>query len=255
MKIGIIGTGAIGGTIAKKMASAGHNVKVFNADDEQKLKIRAEELGVYASTVTDVAKDVDVLIISLPTAVIADLPREFIESIPEETIVVDTSNYYPFRDQSIDEIKQGKTESIWVSDQLGKPVIKAFNNLLAETLLNKGKSEGAVNRIAMAIAGDSAKAKKIIADLANDAGFDTVDSGSLEDSWRQQPGTPAYCTELNAEELQQALQEGDKEKAPVIRDYIISQFTGNNDSPKSHEEIVSLNRDQFPINPKTRESK
>jgi len=201
MKIGIIGTGAIGGTIAKKMVAAGHTVKVANSDNGDKLKARAGELGALPSALEDVVNNVDVIILSLPTVAIPTLPENLFSSVPDNVIIVDTSNYYPFRDAQIEDLQDGKAESVWVLEQLGRPVIKAFNNLLAETLLNRGKEAGSDNRIAMAIAGDDANAKKIIAGLVNDAGFDTVDSGSLEDSWRHQPGTPAYCTELNKEEL------------------------------------------------------
>lgn len=201
MKIGIIGTGAIGGTIAKKMVDAGHSVKINNTDDAEKLKARAEELGASPATAKEVVKDVDVIILSLPTLAIPSLPKDLFANVPDSVIVVDTSNYYPFRDADIEEIKNGKPESVWVSEQLGRPVVKAFNNLLAGTLINKGKDKGAENRIAMAVAGDDIEAKKVIFGLVDDAGYDVVDSGSLAESWRHQPGTPAYCTELTAEEL------------------------------------------------------
>ncbi|MDQ0064228.1 NADPH-dependent F420 reductase [Chryseobacterium lathyri] len=241
MKIGIIGTGAIGGTIAKKMVTAGHNVRVANSDNGDKLQARAAELGAQPSALKDVVNNVDVIILSLPTMAIPTLPENLFSSVPDKVIIVDTSNYYPFRDAQIEDLQNGKAESVWVSEQLGRPVIKAFNNLLAETLLNGGKEAGSDNRIAMAIAGDDANAKKIVEDLANDAGFDAVDSGSLEDSWRHQPGTPAYCTELNKEELRISLDKADKEKAPLIRDKAIEELSSRTTYP-SHQEIVEFNR-------------
>ncbi|MDQ0638414.1 putative dinucleotide-binding enzyme [Pedobacter sp. W3I1] len=251
MKIGIIGTGAIGGTIAKKMAEAGHSVKINNSDDADKLNARAEELGVTAANKKDVVKDVDVIILSLPTIAIPTLPKDLFADVPENVIVVDTSNYYPFRDADIEEIKNGKVESIWVSEQLGRPVIKAFNNLLAETLASGGKEPGAEDRTAMAVAGDDAEAKKVIAGLVNDAGYDAVDSGSLSESWRHQPGTPAYCTELNAEELKQALADGVKEEAPVLRDKAIADLSALPSYP-SHPDVVKFNRALFEKNPGTK---
>jgi len=249
MKIGIIGTGAIGGTIAKKMAVAGHKVKVNNSSEADKLNARAEELGVEAATLKDVVKDVDVIILSVPTIAIPTLPKDLLANVPENVIVVDTSNYYPFRDADIEEIKNGKVESVWVSEQLGRPVIKAFNNLLAETLEKGGKEPSASDRITMAVAGDDSEAKKIIAGLINDAGFDSVDSGLLSESWRHQPGTPAYCTELNIEELKQALADGVKEDAPYIRDKAIAELSALASYP-SHPDVVKFNREQFPKNPK-----
>lgn len=251
MKIGIIGTGAIGSTIAKKMAQAGHEVKVNNTDQADKLQTRAEELGVEAATLKNVVKDVDVIILSLPTIAIPTLPKDLLAGIPENVIVVDTSNYYPFRDADIEEIQNGKVESIWVSEQLGRPVIKAFNNLLAETLANGGKNSGAENRIAMAVAGDDSQAKKVIAALVNDAGYDAVDSGRLSESWRHQPGTPAYCTELNEEELKQALSDGVKEAAPSLRDKAIADLSALPSYP-SHPDVVEYNRGLFKKNPKSK---
>lgn len=249
MKIGIIGTGAIGGTIAKKMVAAGHDVKVYNSDEADKLKARAEELGASPSTKEDVVKNVDVVILSLPTLAIPSLSKSLFTNFPENVIVVDTSNYYPFRDAEIEELKNGKVESVWVSEQIGRPVIKAFNNLLAESLLNGGKKKGADDRIAMAIAGDNIESKKVISGLIDDAGFDAVDSGNLSDSWRHQPGTPAYCTELNAEELKQALKDGNKEDAGILRDLAITKLMERT-SPLSHNDIIKFNRSLFSQNPK-----
>lgn len=251
MKIGIIGTGAIGGTVAKKMALAGHSVKINNSDDVEKLNTRAQELGVTAANHKEVVKDVDVIILSLPTIAIPTLPEDLFAEVPENVIVVDTSNYYPFRDADIEEIKNGKVESIWVSEQLGRPVIKAFNNLLAETLTNGGKEAGASDRIAMAIAGDNAEAKKVVAGLVNDAGFDVVDSGSLSESWRHQPGTSAYCTELDIEDLKQALADGVKEEAPIKRDKAIAELSAMSSYP-AHPDVVKYNRALFSKNPKSK---
>lgn len=250
MKIGIIGAGAIGGTIAKKMASAGHTVKINNSGDLDKLNALAEELGVIAADQKEVVKDVDVIILSVPTVAIPTLPKDLFSNVPENVIVVDTSNYYPFRDADIEEIKNGKVESVWVSEQLGRPVIKAFNNLLAETLASGGKNPDAEDRIAMAVAGDDVEAKKVVAGLINDSGFDAVDSGDLSESWRHQPGTPAYCTELTAEELKQALFDAVKEEAPLLRDKTIADLSSL-PSYSSHQDIVEYNRWLFQKNPKS----
>jgi len=250
MKIGIIGTGAIGGTIAKKMVATGHIVKVSNSEQGDKLDALAKELGASPSTVEGVVQDVDVVIVSVPTVAIPTLPKDLFANIPENVIVVDTSNYYPFRDADIGEIKNGKVESVWVSEQLGRSVIKAFNNLLAETLENGGKQPGDTDRIAMAVAGDDANAKRIIAGLANHAGFDAVDSGPLSESWRHQPGTPAYCTELNAGELKQALSDGIKDEAPAIRDKAIAGLSSMASYP-AHADVVKFNRALFEKNPKS----
>lgn len=250
MKIGIIGTGAIGGTIAQKMVAAGHQVSVTNSAEFDKLESRANELGALPSPLEDLVKGKDVVILSVPTIAIPDLSKTLFDRMSQDTIVVDTSNYYPFRDADIEEIKNGKVESLWVAEQIGRPVIKAFNNLLAETLVSGGKPEDTAGRIAMAISGDDPKAKEIISGLINQAGFDVVDAGGLENSWRHQPGTPAYCTELNVADLKQALNDGMREVASQIRDSVIKLFTERATQP-SHEEIVEFNRSLFPKNPKS----
>lgn len=248
MKIGIIGTGAIGGIIAKKLAIAGHEVKVYSQGEQQKLEERARELGVTPSNKDQIIEDVEVLIVSVPTIAVPEL-SDLIAKVSDKMIVVDTSNYYPFRDGEIEDLKNGKVESVWVSETLGRPVIKAFNNLLAHSLEHDGKSEGAKDRTAMAVSGDDQQAKETVSTLINDAGFDAVDAGTLADSWKHQPGTPAYCTELTADELRHAFTDGGKQEAAHLRDYVIGKFMEFSTQP-THEEVVALNRSLFPKNPK-----
>ena len=249
MKIGIIGIGAIGSTIAKKLSAVGHQVKVTNTAKPSELAIKAKELNAIPATIEEVVKDVEVIILSVPLTAISKLPKDLFKDIPNDVVVVDTSNYYPFRDGEIEELKNGKVESEWVSEQIGKPIIKAFNNILAYSLEHLGKAKGEENRISIAVAGDSEKAKEIVSHLINDTGFDAVDVGLLSQSWRQQPGTPAYCTELNATDLKQALADGIQEKAASIREFAIAKIM-ESISPLSHTEMVELNRSLFPKNPK-----
>ncbi|MEN2439316.1 NAD(P)-binding domain-containing protein [Bacillus sp. JR_21] len=238
MRFGIIGAGVIGTNISKKLVENGHNVKISETRGIEHLEGR--ELDATPVNLEDVITNIDVLIISLPSIVMPSI-RNIVDKVGEEVIVVDTSNYYPFRDNKIEEIENGMVESVWVSNQLGRPVIKAFNNQLAYTLENKGTTEGTSGRIAYAIAGNDQSHKQVIMDVANELGFDAVDSGSLSDSWRQQPGTPAYCTELTKEELTEALKKADKEKAPLLRDMVIEKLSAE----LSHEDIVNLNREIY----------
>ncbi len=251
MKIGIIGTGAIGGTIARKMVAVGHQVFVTNSAEFAELEKRAYELGALPSSLEDLVKGKDVVILSVPTIAIHGMSKTLFDLMPQDTIIVDTSNYYPFRDADIEEIKNGKAESMWVAEQIGRPVIKAFNNLLAESLASGGTPKGAPGRIAMAISGHDPKAKEIISGLINQAGFDVVDAGDLESSWRHQPGTPAYCTELNVSDLKQALNDGVREVAAQIRDSAVIKLFAERTTQPSHEEIVEFNRSLFPKNPKS----
>jgi len=241
MKFGIIGAGTIGSIISKKLVKNGHDVKVADARGIEHLE--GKELAGTPVLIEDVMTNIEVLIISLPLTALPSI-RNIIEQVGEEVIVVDTSNYYPSRDQKIAEIENGMVESDWVSNQLGKPIIKAFNNLLAHTLENEGTPEGTSGRIAMAIAGNDVSQKQIIMDVVNQLGFDTVDSGSLSDSWRQQPGTPAYCTELTKEELTKALEKANKEKAPFLRDKVIEKLSASN-FPLANKDIVNMNREIY----------
>lgn len=242
MKFGIIGAGTIGSIISKKLVKNGHDVKIADARGIEHLE--GKELAGTPVLIEDVMTNIEVLIISLPLTALPSI-RNIIEQVGEEVIVVDTSNYYPSRDQKIAEIENGMVESDWVSNQLGKPIIKAFNNLLAYTLENEGTPEGTSGRIAMAIAGNDVSQKQIIMDVVNQLGFDTVDSGSLSDSWRQQPGTPAYCTELTKEELTKALEKANKEKAPFLRDKVIEKLSASNLTPLANKDIVNMNREIY----------
>lgn len=241
MKIGIIGAGNIGGTIASKLVATGHSVKLAGAKGPDEVRDKATEVGAVPVGAQDAVKDVDVIILSIPFAQIPNVASVF-EGVASNVIVIDTSNYYPFRDGNIAQVDEGKPESVWSSEQLGRPVVKTFNALLAETLLNGGTPEGTAGRIAIPVAGDDADAKSIARALVNEAGFDTVDAGDLANSWRQQPGTPAYCTELTLSELQTALSSADKVRAPLDRDALIKSFMEET-SPLSHADIVARNRE------------
>src|SRR5581483_807318 len=101
--------------------------------------------------------------------------------------------------------------------QLGRPVIKVFNNIYAEHLANRGKPAGTQDRIALPVAGDDPKAKQVVMDLVNDMGFDAVDAGGLDESWRQQPGTPVYTTDLSADGVKAALAQASPERSQEFR--------------------------------------
>jgi 8-hydroxy-5-deazaflavin:NADPH oxidoreductase len=255
MKIGIIGTGALGGTIAKKLVAAGHKVKVANAMPMNELRVTAAQLGVAPASINDVVRDVEIIVISIPTNAIPHLPENLFAGVPDDVIVIDTTNYYPYRDGNMENGFVEKLESVWVSQQLGRPVVKAFNNLLSYTLENRAKPKGDSGRIAMAISGDDEKAKAIISRLVNEIGFDTLDAGSLSESWRHQPGMPSYCTELNATELKRALADNEniRERAAKLRDLTTDNLMTRT-TPPSHQEMLDTIRSLFPTNPKHKPS-
>lgn len=218
MKIGIIGAGNIGGTLARRLAALGHQVSVANSRGPESLAAFARESGARAVTVEEAARAGDVVIVSIPLKNISRLPRDLFKGVPDRVVVVDTGNYYPRqRDGRIDPIERGATEARWVADQLGRPVVKAFNNIYARHLLERGKPKGTAGRIALPIAGDDPRAKEVVTRLLDELGFDAVDGGGLDESWRQQPGTPVYGTDFDAAGVRRGLAEAKQERPAEFR--------------------------------------
>lgn len=240
MKIGIIGAGSIGASLARKLSASGHTIKLANSKGGDSLRELADDIGVTAVSKEQAVMDVDVVIMSIPFAACRDLDVLFAQ-MPGDTVVIDTSNYYPARDGVIPGVDNGMAESLWVSEQIGRPLIKAWNALMAETLASKGQPAGVASRLAIPVAGDDLKAKSVALQLVAETGFDAVDAGGLLDSWRQQPGTPAYCTELSAAELTPALACADRSHAPRNRDAVLQELMSAT-PPLQHEQVVARNR-------------
>ena len=206
MRIGIIGAGQIGGTLARRLTKLGHEVSIANSRGPESLARLAKETGAKPVTVEQAARAGDVVIVTIPMKNIPKLPVGLFKGVPDDVVVVDTGNYYPQqRDGRIDPIEKGTTESRWTSDRLGRPVVKAFNNIYAQHLLERGKPKGAAGRIALPVAGDDKRAKDVVIRLLDQLGFDGVDAGSLDESWRQQPATPVYVNDLDAEGVRKGL--------------------------------------------------
>ncbi len=213
MKIGIIGAGNIGGALARRFTELGHEVSVANSRGPETLRDLEAETGSTAVTAQEAARDKDVVVVTVPEKNVPQLPKDLFAGVGDQVVVIDTGNYYPrHRDGRIDAIEDGTTESVWVSQQLGRPVIKAFNNIYAEHLRDHGRPQGTPGRIALPVAGDDQAAKSTVMGLVEELGFDAVDAGSLEESWRQQPETPVYTTDLDAEGVRRALAEASPER-------------------------------------------
>jgi len=240
MKIGIIGTGNIGSTLARKLTKAGHSVSIANSRGPETLKALADETGARAVSAREATQDVDVVILSIPFAKLP-LLKELFAGLPDQVVVADTSNYFPIRDGQIPAVDAGQVESLWVSEQIGHPVVKAWNNVLAAILASKGLPAEADGRIALSVASDDAPAKKAVMSLVEDTGFDAIDGGSLAESWRQQPITRAYCSELTADELRAALAAADRTRAPQRREKMVTEFMALGDKI-TNDDIVRLHR-------------
>jgi 8-hydroxy-5-deazaflavin:NADPH oxidoreductase len=218
MNVGIIGAGHIGGTLARRLSALGHKVFVANSRGSETLASLASETGATPVSAREAARSGEIVIVTIPENKVPGLPRDLFAGVPASVVVVDTGNYYPQqRDGRIDAIENGSPESRWVEQQLGRPVIKAFNNIYAQHLLECGKSGGAPGRIALPVAGDDEAAKAAVLELVDELGFDGVDAGGLDESWRQQPGTPVYATDLDAKGVRRALSGASSERKPEWR--------------------------------------
>src|SRR6266850_1404178 len=210
MNFGVIGPGNIGEVIIRKLGDAGYPVKMANSRGPESLKDLAARTGAIPVSVEQVVQDVDMLFIVVPQKAIPELPKGLLNRAQKETIVIDVGNYYPFRDGRIDELENGLTESVWVERQIGRPVVKALNTISSKALMAAGRPAGSRDRVALPISGDNTKAKEIVAQLIDRIGFDSVDAGTIAESWRQQPGSPVYCVNPTKEELQQGLKNVDR---------------------------------------------
>jgi predicted dinucleotide-binding enzyme len=217
MRIGIIGAGSIGGTLAKRLTALGHEVAVANSRGPETLRDLAAETGARPVTVAEAARSGEIVIVTIPQRAVTELPKDLFVGVPESVVVVDTGNYYPARDGRIDAIEGGQVESAWVAQQLGRPVVKAFNNIYFKSLMDNGRPKGAPGRVALPIAGDPPEAREKVTRLVDELGFDPVDAGDLNASWRQQPGTPAYVADLDAPRLKEALAATEQDRLPEYR--------------------------------------
>ena len=214
MRIGIIGAGHIGGALTRRLRSLGHEVRVANSRGPATLAAPAKETGAIAVDVRDATRDADMVIVTIPEKNIPDLPKDLLAQVPRDVPVIDTGNYYPKqRDGLIKDIEDGLPESRWVELQLGHSVVKVFNNIYAKHLGERGLPAESPHRIALPVSGDAATKAKVMK-LVDELGFDPIDAGGLDQSWRQQPGTPVYAADLDAEGVRKALAEAKHERSP-----------------------------------------
>ncbi|MFB7513215.1 NADPH-dependent F420 reductase [Streptomyces sp. NPDC056144] len=220
MRIGIIGAGNIGGNLTRRLTTLGHEVYVANSRGPHTLTALAEETGATPVTVTEAARGAQIVVVTIPLKAIPDLPSAgLFDGAAEGFAVIDTGNYYPQqRDGRIAAIEdEGLTESRWTERHLGHPVIKAFNGTYAEDILDRPRPAGDPERMALPVAGDDEQAKKAVRELIDELGFDTVDAGGIDDSWRQQPDTPVYGLRAGVAAVERALAEASPERPESFR--------------------------------------
>ncbi|MFI7344304.1 NADPH-dependent F420 reductase [Streptomyces sp. NPDC050085] len=219
MKIGIIGAGNIGGNLTRRFTAVGHDVHVANSRGPQTLTALAEETGATPATIEDAVRDAQVVVVTIPLKAVANLPKGILDTAAADVAVIDTGNYYPQqRDGKIAGIEDdGLTESRWTEQQLGHEVVKVFNGTYAQDILDKPRPAGDPERVALPISGDDTAAKQVVTALLDEIGFDAVDNGGQDDSWRQQPGTPVYGLASDATAVRKALAEASPERTAEWR--------------------------------------
>ena len=238
MNIGIIGAGHIGSALAVRLTSFGHSVYIANSRGPETLTDVAQKTGATPVTAQEAARHGEIIVVTIPLKNIPDLPKDLFQGVPADVPVIDTSNYYPLlRDGQLPELESGDlTESEWVQQHLGRPVVKVFNNIYAEHLEKSGQPAGTPGRISLPVASDDATAKQKVMALVNELGFDAVDDGSLHESWRQQPGTPSYGADMPAAELQQHLASLGTQRTPKQH----AQFLANQNAAEKQMEAQGI---------------
>jgi 8-hydroxy-5-deazaflavin:NADPH oxidoreductase len=190
--VGFIGSGRIGGTVARLSVATGHRVVLSNSRGPETLKGLVDELGplARAGTVEQAAAAGEIVVVAIPLRAYRSVPAEPLAG----KIVIDADNYYPQRDGHIAELDaRSLTSSELLQRHLATArVVKAFNNIYYRHLLSLARAAGAADRSFLPIAGDDPGAKLSVAAFLDSIGYGAVDAGSLADSWRQQPGTPVY---------------------------------------------------------------
>jgi predicted dinucleotide-binding enzyme len=206
MRIGLIGSGNIGGTLARLWVSLGHEVWLSNSRGPETLANLAAEMGpaAHASTAAEAAEQGEVVVVSVPFGRFRDIPAAPLAG----KVVIDTNNYYPQRDGQWPELDDGSTTSSeLLAAHLGDSahVVKAFNTIYFKQLLEDGQPADAPGRRALPIAGDDPAAKATVTTLLDELGYDAVDAGPLAEGRRFQPDTPPYGPRMTAAELREAL--------------------------------------------------
>ena len=216
-KVGIIGAGILGGTLARRLAHFGYQVTIANSRAPETLSDIATG-EIKAGWMSNVVQGSEILFLSLPYAALADVSATVRDNAAEQAITVDTGNFYPGRDGDLPSWSEEDPDTLWLSRQIQRPIYKALNNITYLGLRDGGLSPDDPARIGLPIAGSQGPSKNRLFHLVNELGFDPVDGGTLEQSWRQQPGSPIYATDLPAADIRRFLDKVPAEDAKVYRE-------------------------------------
>jgi 8-hydroxy-5-deazaflavin:NADPH oxidoreductase len=201
--IGIIGSGHVGQNIAKAAIAHGYDVVLSNNQGPGSLAGVVEELGLHARAATpaEAAAGGDFAVVAIPIATIDQVPVEPLEG----KVVLCTINYFPGRLGHIPEIDNGSTTApgLLQAHLPKSQVVRAFSMIDAADMSGDGHPEGDPKRRALALAGDDPEAKELVAHLYNQFGFDSLDIGALDESWRVDAGQKAFVTHQNLAQLKE----------------------------------------------------
>jgi 8-hydroxy-5-deazaflavin:NADPH oxidoreductase len=199
--IGIIGSGHVGSNLAKAAIAHGYDVVLSNSQGADSLDGLVKDLGPHAraGTPAEAAGAADFAIVAIPVTAIGQVPVEPLAG----KVVIATINYFPGRLGHIPEIDNGTTTApgLLQAHLPTSKVVRAFSMINAAEMSGDGHPEGDPRRRALALAGDDPAAKQLVADLYHEFGFDAVDIGGLDESWRVDAGEPAFVVRQNAAEL------------------------------------------------------
>ncbi|MFJ6000898.1 NADPH-dependent F420 reductase [Arthrobacter sp. NPDC092385] len=244
MRIALLGAGSIGTVLAQRLSDIGHEVKVANSRAPETVNEDVLRSGATATWAADVTDDADVVIVSVNYSAISSV-AEHVRAAPGGAVVIDASNYYPRRDGPIEGLGGGQNESEWVRAVYGRPVVKAWNTITTDSFIHKASEPGSPARVALPVSADDEQHRATAMSLVEQTGFDAFDAGPLRDSWRQQPGTPAYATDLDRDQLDAALERADARRAARRRDLLISiieERAGDEDGNLDQASMVALAR-------------
>ena len=202
MRVGVIGSGHIGATVARRLVDHGHEVAISNSRGPDTLHDLATSIGAKPATVEDAAAFGDLVVEAIPFGAYDTLPKDALKG----KVVIDAANYYPGRDGTYDEVENDTASAELIARHLERAkVVKAFNTMNWKSIRDLGRPVGDAERVAMPIAADDEDAKRTVFELVDQLGFDPVDGGTLHDSKRQEPGTPVYGADLQADAARDAL--------------------------------------------------
>jgi predicted dinucleotide-binding enzyme len=209
MKIGIIGAGQIGSVVARLAVKNGHEVLLSNSRGPDTLRGLAAEIGCQVGTSIEAARFGDLVVVTIPLKNYRSVPAAPLVG----KAVIDTMNYYPQRDGQIEalDLRKTTTSQLVGTHLQGAKIVKAFNAIIARDLETDGRPPQTANRRALPIAGEDASSKRLVTALQEQFGFDTLDAGTLSDSWRFERDKPAYCEPLSMEGLHAALNAAERE--------------------------------------------